>query len=475
MNAQEADIFSIWEAALRDRVAPIRVTELLERQRLTKLVGEVVESVVQSLQIVYGRPVHGPRIGIISMWDLTALVGRDEQGQYCMGVGVGSVRLLDMLSAFLCSALFEESEDGQAVAQKRIGAFTYDWARGLIERLRLWSLDPTLGLVRPYGFINVDIGSIVPVGRDKAHEFYFLAMLTWILAHEVSHIATHDLGQRATTEVTGMTAPHVGVDTQRPKPGGELQADLTALRVLFESHPDSHFQALSAVSFLLGVMQAVDDLGLEATLSGPDHPSPAQRLEHLIEALPSACAGIDKDELLQLRALAEDLGTFAPRIAKWLLEAPGEFRIGPFRLEDYQDDVGDEEAATAAAEQNNAADVKAARGELDSALLLYTEAERTLRRANYGEGQRIVYGNLISTTFAMRRPAEGLDWLISGVDVGMARNDKPAILYLLAVFDRASKGFAASREEASARLGHLTDADVQAHVARLRVRSDSIG
>jgi hypothetical protein len=468
MSTPESDIFSIWEAALRDRVAPMRATELAERGRLTELVGEVVGSIARSLQTIYRGPVESPRTGVISMWDLAALVGRDEQGRYCMGVGVGSVRLLDVLSAFLCSALFEESADAQAAAQQRIGAFSYDWARGLIERLRLWSIDPTLGLARPYGFVNLDLGSIVPVGRDKAHEFYFLAMLTWILAHEVSHIATDDLAQQATTEVTGMTAPHVRVDTQRPKPGREFQADLTALRVLFESHPGLRSPALSAVSFLLGVMQAVDDLGLEPTLSGRDHPSPAHRLGFMLEELPSACAGIDEDELLRLRALAEDLGTFAPRIAEWLLEAPGEFRSAPFVIEDYQDDAESEERAASAAEQNNAADAAAARGDLDSALALYTEAERTLRQASYGEGQRIVYGNLISTTFALQRAAEGLDWLVAGVDVGSAHNDKPAILYLLAVFDQASKGSAASRQQASARLGHLADADIQARVQRLR-------
>jgi hypothetical protein len=432
----------------------------------------IMETVLQSLEVLQGKSVERPEFRIISMWDLTALVGRDDCGQTCMGVGVGSIRLLDVLSACLCSALFETSDEAQIEAQQRIGAITYDWSRRRIQRLRLWSVDPTLGLVRPYGFVKIELGSIVPKDRKDEQQFYFLAMVTWIMAHEIAHIAAGDLDEQCLTEVMTETGTRVRLDTQRRRPDREREADLLALRVLFRLYPEFHSQALSAVSFLLGVMQAVDDLGLEATLSGAAHPSPADRLDYLIESLSVRVTNGDGDDIHRLRALAVDLGTFAPRIARWVLEAPGDFRTAPFIIEDYQDDASEEAMAGAAANQNNAGDAHVAAGELAAALELYTEAESTLRGATYGEGQRIVYANLISTTFAMRRPAEANEWVARAVEVAAANNDKPAALYLMAAYDNASKEFVDARRDASARLRQLLDTKVPEVAERLRLLSD---
>src|SRR5688572_29867007 len=108
MSAPATAVFNAWEDGLKFDNIPLRMTELLERKRQTEQLNSLLASVKPLMRRTCGNRVPVPAIGVLSIWDLVALVGRDATGGYCIGVGVGSLRLLDLFSACLCAIVFDQ-------------------------------------------------------------------------------------------------------------------------------------------------------------------------------------------------------------------------------------------------------------------------------------------------------------------------------------------------------------------------------
>jgi hypothetical protein len=238
-----------------------------------------------------------------------------------------------------------------------------------------------------------------------------------------------------------------------------------ALRTIFEGHRDILPPAFTAISYFLGLLDIVERISTQPVFSGPGHPAPSKRLEYLIHKLPAALPGVPEAEISGLRAIGVDLGKFSRGISDWILQAPQDFRLAPMTLEDYQEDAPGNRAAAEAAIKNNAGDIERGKGDLHRALALYSEAEALLGQADYGEGHRIVYTNLMQTTIAMSRSADAVRWVREGVRTAKMNSDKPAILALLHRFGRAAAQSDSLRKQALQELRPLLgdrDAELEA-------------
>ncbi len=369
----------------------------------------------------------------LALWDFAALVGKDRRGGYCLGIGIGSVRLLDVFSACLCLLIFDQAEQAQSRAQRTIGAVLYDYARRKIHRLRHWVMDPTLGLAIPYGMFDTRLASIVPQGAEHVHRFYLGVLLSWVLSHEIAHIAAGDVDETKAVVVMGMSKQHVTLTADIPLPEKELSADAQALRTLFEQYPDTLPPVFTAVTYFLGLLEIVERISTKPVFSGHSHPTPISRLNHLIESLGMALPCTPPSEIERLRAIGLDFARFSAAIADWILDAPEDFKPTVAIMDDFREDPAGADILERAAWSNNEANLKLADGDLSGALQLYMEAERQLRGADYGEGHRIVWTSLIQTTAALGRPSESLDWLREGIRVATQNYDKPVIIKLLRV------------------------------------------
>src|SRR5262249_53867452 len=149
---------------------------------------------------IHGQDIPNIQVGALALWDFAALVGKGQDDGYAIGVGTGSVRLLDVISCFLCGRK--------------------------IHRLRHWVMDPMLGLAIPYGFVDIRMAStMTPKGSEQLHEFYLSVMLYWIIAHELAHIAAGDVDRSKKNLVRGMSKNVVTLVTDAPRFGTELDAD----------------------------------------------------------------------------------------------------------------------------------------------------------------------------------------------------------------------------------------------------------
>jgi len=437
MDQAAHQLFDSWEEAIKVDQIPKRMTEVRDQIKIAEFAEAVLSSMNTSLKHVHGDTLPTVNVGALSIWDFTALVGRDRLGTYGVGVGIGSVRLLDVFSACLSAVIFENSDQADNRAQTTLGAVLYDYARRKVHRLRHWVMDPTLGLAIPYGFVGMQLNSMVPKGAERAHKFYLNVLLGWVLAHEVSHIAAGDIEDDQNVTVLGLTGQPIIINASCPRPDREYNADFAALRTLFIQYPETLPPVFTAISYFLGVLGIIERISTESVFSGPNHPSPVERLERMIRSLPEAAPQTSPSELQRVQDIGMDFIRFSTGIAEWILDAPEDFRKYPFVIEDYQENPEGNDLATLAAKANNAGDVKFATGDFASALQCYMEAEETCRGADYGEGHRIVWTNLIRTTCALGQLPASRRWLLEGLRVAKKNYDKPTILKLVNVFRRA--------------------------------------
>ena len=295
-------VFSEWEKALKMDEIPARVTQVHDQSQITEFAENTLSALKIPLERVYGRKMPNVKVGALALWDFTALVGQGSGGEFGLGVGIGSVRILDVFSACLSVFIFEQRDEAKSHAQKIVGTILYDYARRLTHRLRHWIMDPTLGLIIPYGFVNTQLSSIVPKGYENAHEFYLQVMLSWIIAHELAHIAEGDINQAEDVFVLGMSGKPITLIASKPQPEKELNADLLALRTIFVQHSDMKPPVFTAITYFLGLLEIVDRLSTEPLFSAPSHPSPGKRLENLIESLSEALPNTPKSEIESLKA-----------------------------------------------------------------------------------------------------------------------------------------------------------------------------
>ena len=437
MKQPSQAVFDEWERALKSDNIPRIMTEVRDQSRIAEITNSILTSLREPLERVHGQSTPKVSVGGLALWDFAALVGKDKDDGYCIGIGIGSVRLLDVFSACLCVFLFEKSKQAQDKAQRILGAVLYDYARRKTHRLRHWVMDPTLGLAIPYGFVDTRFASIVPQGAEEAHWFYLTTMLSWTIAHEVAHIAAGDVNEPKSVVVMAMSGKPITLTTKMPQPEKELNADIQALRTLVEQHPDAKRPMFSALTYFLGLLEIVERISTQPVFSGSSHPTPINRLDNLINSLTMALPGTAPSEIERLRSIGLDFRRFSAGIAKRILDAPEEFRIYPFILEDYQEEPPGNDILDRAAEINNNGDLRLAKRDLQGALQLYMQAEKLLRGADYGEGHRIVWINLIRTTAALGRYSESLKWLEEGIRIAKQNYDKPVMIKLLREYRHA--------------------------------------
>jgi hypothetical protein len=405
---------------------PKRMTEVREQVKVIELVERVLADLSIPLRNVYGTDSPPIIVGAVSLWDFTAIVGRDRLDRYCVGVGVGSTRLLDVFSVCLSAIIFGNSDEAISRAQKTLGSLLYDYARRNTHRLRHWSIDPTLGLAIPYGFVPLQLGSLVPAGYEAGQLFYFDILLGWVLAHEIAHIIAGDAGSTEDTSPSG--------DAPQPELEREFSADSTALRLLFARHSDRLRPTFTAVSYFLGILSIVERISTTPVFSGPNHPTPVDRLTRLIGCLPDVACANTPSELDALRSIGLDFLNMSNGIAEWILNSPEDFRMSPFVIEDYQEEPADSNRLDEAARMNQLGDIEFTCSNLTEALSCYLAAEELIRGVDFGEAHRIVWMNLIRTCCAVGQPVEARRWLLEGLCAANQNQDKPTILKLIALF-----------------------------------------
>jgi hypothetical protein len=430
-------VFDAWQSALKVDTIPQRASEMWEQVKITQIAERVMETLRPALKRVHRRRVPRVRIGALAIWDFAALVSR-SRWSYCVAVGIGSVRLLDLLCAYLCVFLFDERDEVQEHTKMKVGAVCYDYVRRKIPRLRHWIIDPYVGFVIPYGLIPTEIASIIPNGREDAHRFYLHTLLGWILAHEIAHVMAGDVGDAEWVTVMGMTKSRATLSANIFHPESELEADFSALCTMVSQSPEDAARTFTAVCYFLCVLDVMERLSSEPVFSGHSHPPPAVRLEHLVRAFPRAAPHLSNIEAERIAAIGSDFLRFLAVIPEVMLEnflhCRAEHPLVSDGMEEYEDD---DERIYVAAARSNEGHQKLADGDLERALELFREAEATIHDAPYGEGHGIIWTNLVHTAGTLGRLEESLTWLRAGVAAALQRRDKPVVLHLLRVYGDA--------------------------------------
>lgn len=431
MNHSAQQLFDQWEAAIKSDRIPRRMTEMHDRMKIKEVATHALAELESSLRKVHGRALPSVAVGAVSIWDFAAVVGRAENGEYCIAVGIGSVRLLDVFSGCLCKILFSNSNTDQEMAQNILGSVLYDYARRKIHRLRHWFLDMRLGLALPYGLVDT---RLVSPASNSPHHFYLSVLLSWVLAHEICHIARGHVGENDETKILGVIGLPVNIHASRAHERQEHDADLTALRTVFLHYRDRLPPAFTAIAFFLGVLDLIERISTEPLFSSGQHPSPCKRLEHLIESLADAAPWASPQAISELRDLGLDFLQFSRGIANNILKSPAAFREHAVYPEDYEEHPERHEVIDQAAQANNQGDVDFGKGRFVEAMRLYLEAEKLCRGVDYGEGHRIILTNLIQTAFALGNISTSQEWLLQGLAIAKENFDRPTMIYLIRVF-----------------------------------------
>lgn len=436
MNAETQ--FRKWEKQLASDDVPKRASEEHARSTLRAALKGALKSVEYSIKGRRGGAFPKISVDVLSLWDLTALVGAPGGARFALGVGFGTAFLLDAACAFLCSFLFFSGSARATDAQNRLGAILYDYARAKTYRLRHWMLDPTINRVHPYGIVPVNLAAEFPKDIASAHQFYLEVLVRWILSHEIAHILAGDLEAERDVLVMGMSGNEVTVRATPGRSDQELAADFEALCTVVSIYPGQLPRVFTAISYFIGIMHIVDTISVRPMFAGPAHPSPLERLDNLIDRLHEASPKSTDSEIKRTASIGKDFARFSNEIATDILRVPQAYRLYAFMIEDVQEDSGENGLLAVSARKNDEGDAMVAKGNLEGAIVLYLEAfEQIATVRDWGEGHRIVLGNIIETYARLGLAKACCTWAQKGIDQTIRHNDKPALAYLARIYKGA--------------------------------------
>jgi hypothetical protein len=297
-------------------------------------------------------------------------------------------------------------------------------------------LDPSLGCIIPYGFIDTRIGSIVHPDLKDIQEYTLKIVVGFIIAHEIGHIIGGHLSGQSNLEVTLLTDLPSKIFVPGIDWNCEYAADEFATKVVMLAFNNHIYGTIGQLSFFFHVLNTVEQISTEPVFWGHSHPSPLQRLEHIrefINSLPVSflreiSPAIDKGILLEA---THDFDHLTKELAEWIIENPGHFVLrSNMIISDYEEYEPDLDLINKSAALNNIGDEFLKSGRLEQALSYYEQSMQTITGRTYGEGHRIIYGNLAIVHLRLNEPVKAVKWASEGIRTAISHRDRPGALQI---------------------------------------------